>query len=391
MFNTDILIDVANSREQIEALRPFWTQMNRHPESHIDFVLMLAEARPEILRPQVLVVRRGSQPVAIMVGRVEDVPLDLGIGYKVLLRPKLRVFRIVHSGLFGEFSKAVHKALVSELLHRLRRHEVEAVALDFVPVDSGMFEVVRDLANPWLRNHFARANLHWQVKLAGSYNDYLGTLSKNTRKKLRKFANRINRDLGDSLSIRHLSQPDELDEILNAMEGVAVKTYQRGLGVGFKNDEETRRGMELALSQGCAHTYVLYVDGKPAAFDTGARCGDTIYLNAGGYDPDYASYSLGTFLLNRQIEEACENPAVRAIDFGLGDSSYKERFCNECWYEKSIFLFAPTLSGATLNLLRTSFSGGQHLLYASLKKAGVFEGLRKHLRQRKVSTTESSD
>jgi CelD/BcsL family acetyltransferase involved in cellulose biosynthesis len=222
--------------------------------------------------------------------------------------------------------------------------------------------------------------VHWRIELPGTFDDYLRALSKRSRKSLRRSVRRGEQAFGDRLSIRRLTRPDQLEAMLNDMEEVARKTYQRSLEVGFKHDRETRATKRLALRKGRLSSYVAYVDGAPVAFDNAKRYGDTLYVESGGYDPAYASHGFGTLLLLKQIEAACQDPSIRRIDFGFGDSSYKATYSNESWNEQSIRIFAPTLKGVGLNFLQTTLSAIHHTLSSVLKRLGVFERVRKLLR-----------
>lgn len=378
-----IQVTPLKSVDAVERWRGTWTRWHRHPNTDLDFFLTIIHFRDEVVRPHVLVVQRGDQPTAILVGRVEDVPFDLQVGYKVLLRPRVRMIRIVYGNLLGESSAEVHEALLEHLQNSLKAGEADLIVFDYLDVDSALFGAIQKGVKPWRRDGFSASNLHWRIGLPGTFDDYLRTLSKPSRKSLRRSVRRGEQAFGDQLSVCRLTRLDQLEGMLNDMEEVARKTYQRSLGVGFKNDRETRETKQLALQQGRLSSYMAYVGGAPVAFDNGTRYGDTLYFDDGGYDPEYASHGFGTLLLLKQIEAACQDPSIRRIDFGFGDSSYKATFSNERWHEQSIHIFAPTLKGVGLNLLQTTLSGTHHILSLVLKRIGVFERVRKLFRRQK--------
>lgn len=371
------------SVDEVERLRGTWTRWHRHPNTDLDFFLTIIDCRDEVVRPHVLVVQRGDQPIAILAGRLEDVPFDLQVGYKVLLRPRVRMIRIVYGNLLGESSAEVHEAVLEHLLNNLKADEADLVVFDYLDVESALFRAVQKDVKPWRRDGFTASNVHWRIGLSGTFDDYLRTLSKPSRKSLRRSIRRGQQVFGDQLSVRGLTRLDQLEAMLSDMEEVARKTYQRSLGVGFKHDRETRETKRLALQEGRLSSYVAYVGGAPVAFDNATRYGDTVYFDDGGYDAEYADHGFGTLLLARQIEAACQDPSIRKIDFGFGDSSYKATYCNERWDEQSIHIFAPTLKGMGLNFLRTTLSGTHHILSLVLKRIGVFERVRKLFRRQK--------
>ncbi len=133
---------------------------------------------------------------------------------------------------------------------------------------------------------------------------------------------------------------------------MACKTYQRGLGAGFINNDETRRRLQLSGDRGWLRAYILYVDGEPCAFWFGTLYKETFHLDFTGYDQKYRKYEPGTILFVTMIESLCEDE-VKAIDFGFGDAFYKQRFGDSSWEEASVYIFGRTARGILLNILRT--------------------------------------
>ena len=68
---------------------------------------------------------------------------------------------------------------------------------------------------------------------------------------------------------------------------------------------------------------LLTVDGQPAAFSFDMDCGGTRYAIANSYDPALAKHSPGKLLYYRNLVRAREQ-GVRSVDWGAGDSGYKQ-------------------------------------------------------------------
>jgi CelD/BcsL family acetyltransferase involved in cellulose biosynthesis len=74
-----------------------------------------------------------------------------------------------------------------------------------------------------------------------------------------------------------------------------------------------------------------------------------------GYDPQYRNYSPGSFLLMHSIEDCLKpqgNQKTTVLDLGAGNHRYKRDVCNREWQEATVDIFAPTLKGVELSLLR---------------------------------------
>jgi len=163
--------------------------------------------------------------------------------------------------------------------------------------------------------------------------------------------------------------------MIKDVESVARKTYQRGIGVGFVDTEEMRACLGLLARGGRLRAHLLYAAGEPRAFWVGTVHGHTFHSNFMGYDPGLSQYSPGMFLVMRVIEDLCSQEGqgrIREIDFGLGDAQYKRVLGDTQWGEASVYIYAPTLKGISLNALRTSGVLIDTILRAALERARLF-------------------
>jgi CelD/BcsL family acetyltransferase involved in cellulose biosynthesis len=131
------------------------------------------------------------------------------------------------------------------------------------------------------------------------------------------------------------------------IEVVAKKTYQRGLGAGFIDNEETRKRLSFFAQKGMLRVMLLEGDEVPISFWYGVVYKNVFHAAATGYLPDVAKYEVGTLTLMKTIEELSKEEVLK-LDYGLGDASYKERFSDISWREASFQIFAPTMKGKIL-------------------------------------------
>ncbi len=68
---------------------------------------------------------------------------------------------------------------------------------------------------------------------------------------------------------------------------------------------------------------LLTVDGAPAAFSFDIDTGELLYAVANGYDPRFAKHSPGKLLYWRNLV-AAQTRGIRRVDWGAGDSGYKQ-------------------------------------------------------------------
>jgi CelD/BcsL family acetyltransferase involved in cellulose biosynthesis len=83
----------------------------------------------------------------------------------------------------------------------------------------------------------------------------------------------------------------------------------------------------LAVPQmsAAAHAFILYLDGRPTAFEFWFDSGSSRYFIAGLHDDRAAQLSPGSLLMQLMLEDAIEKGITR-VSCGQGDAGYKSRF-----------------------------------------------------------------
>jgi CelD/BcsL family acetyltransferase involved in cellulose biosynthesis len=348
-------------------------------DADLDFLTTLVECSPEAVRPHVAALETPAGP-AMLVGRIEETRLESRIGYRPVLRPAVRMLTVAHGGLAGEDGAA--GALVDEVLRALRAGEADVALLPSLRVGSACYEAARSRPPARSRDRLVQVRTHRRLHLPGSFDDFLAARSKSTRQSITRYTKKVERDLGEGLAVRVFGAPEELDELFAAVEPVAAKTYQGGLGVALRDDERHRRLVALGLERGWFRTWVVSLDGSPVAFWPGWIYARTFFVGTPGYDPALADYRLGQYVLMRAIADLCADPGVDHCDFGFGDSEYKRRFSDEEWDEADVLVFAPTLRGLRLNLARTAVGLADRGLRRVAGVAGLDERVKRAWRRR---------
>lgn len=376
-MNSDLSVTVLRNLTEVENVRGIWSSWQNHPNSDVDFYLTVLHSRPEVLRPHVLLLHRGGSPEAMLIGRLEEKPVEFQIGYRTVFRMKARVLTIIYGGRLGLESAAIDARFATELAGSLRRGEADMVYLSNVRLDSDLCHFARRAPGLLCRDHFPGARIHWKMKLPKTADPLYRKLSHGARGQLRKLV----KDYNGKVNVRSFQEPDTVDYMIQSVDQIAAKTYQRALSTGFVDNRETRDRLHLAARRGRLRSYILYVEENPCAFWIGFLYRDTYYPSATGYDPRYRKYSPGTFVFMKLIEDLC-SARVREIDFGIGDAFYKERFGDQAWKETSIHMFAPTWKGKKLNALRTSTVLLSYAAEWTLQRTGFLKNVKRIWRDR---------
>ena len=353
-----------------------WSRLD--PER--EYFCTVVRSRPEVVGEHTFFIPDDGPPEVGFVGRIEDVALELAIGYRPIYRPTVRAITLVHGGTLGIDSPERAEQVLRRLRDALETGMADALVLPALRTDSELFAAATAVPFPF-RQPFAARSIHWELRLPETLDEFLSSRSSRTRKNLRVDRNRIHRDFGESMELRVFRDPADAEQLFQDVRAVAAKTYQHGLGVAFADTADDEALISLALDRGWFRAYVLYLGGSPVAFWHGSVYAGTFFTGTPGYDPSFADYGVGRYLLVRVIEALCEDEEVAVIDYGFGDADYKRRFGNESWEEADVVLFAPRLRPLRINVTRTVLASVLMLVKGVLSRVGVLDRLKRRWRR----------
>jgi hypothetical protein len=348
----DVSTKVVRSFAEIEAIRQVWTTWRGDRDSDIEVFLSICRGNPSVLRPHVVVACRSGRPEALLIGRIVQQQVAFGGGYRLPVNPPARVLVFPYGAFRGDPSHENTEAVISDVVEALGRGEADCAVFDFLGVESSLFSAAKRLPGYLTRDHYSLIQPHWSMTLPRSVEQLYTSFSGSHRYELRKKAKKFVADFRGEVRVEQFCDVSDLERIVEAAEAVANKTYQRGLGVGFANTDAVREFLRAQAANGWLRAYILYVANAPCAFWIGAVYQQRFYSDFLGFDPEYSRYSPGTYLLVKMLEEFCVGD-VEEVDFGVGDGVYKERFGNRCRTEATVYVFAPSLKGFTLSMLKT--------------------------------------
>jgi CelD/BcsL family acetyltransferase involved in cellulose biosynthesis len=349
-----VAIEVALTLDELERLRPSWTELpwEREEAAYEYFTTRLA-TRPDVIGPFVVVATAGEGPVAGLAARLELRRLSTAVGYKVLYAPQARLLRVVDGGVAAGDDPAVLSALLEPLRAALADGTADAVALPPAELGSPLLAAFTSLGGPLERQPFIAPWTRRRLLLPGSFEEFVSSRSSNTRWQIRRDARRIADSFGDALTVEVIRDPSALDRLVVQADRVARSTYQRALGAGFSDTPEQRALVAVGLEHGWVRGYLLSRGGEAIAYWLCSTFRGTLLIRTAGFDTAYAEHRVGTYLLLRVIEDAIADPDLHMVDFGPGDAAYKQQFSSESRQERNVVVFAPTFRGRRLNASRT--------------------------------------
>ena len=168
--------------------------------------------------------------------------------------------------------------------------------------------------------------------------------------------------------------------MIRDVERVAAGSYQRGIGVGFQDDRETRQRLLYQVREGWLRAHVLYLDKIPAAFWVGSLYDGVYYSDYLSYHSEYGKHSPGTILQLHVFQQLCFN-GIRCVDFGPGDARYKRQFGASMQAQATLYIYPTTIKGILLNLTRSLVTVTNAAAKAVSARLGMLQKLKKTLRR----------
>jgi len=341
--------------EELESIRPMWTAWQNHPNSDFEHYAAVLASLPGVQRPHVIVAYRDSTPVALLAGRLDRASFDFTVGYRPVFKIGVSRLTFIHAGYLGESSTEVATCFMDCIEQSLISREGDLAYFNHLRLDSELHRAIQSGGRELSHDHLLLSQNHRAMSLPDSVDAFYGTLSPKVRKNQKWQAKRLNNEFAGEVAVKCLGQPEELNRMFEDLEQIAKKTYQRGLGAGFIDNAETRKLMTEQARRGMLRSHILYIQNKPVAFWIGVVYGTTFHSAAMGYDPQFAKYSPGMFLIMKVVEEMCSQRhagSVGEIDFGFGDAQYKQILGTQEWHEAALYVYGPGMKGRALGTAR---------------------------------------
>jgi CelD/BcsL family acetyltransferase involved in cellulose biosynthesis len=223
---------------------------------------------------------------------------------------------------------------------------------------------------------FASARPQTVIQLPDTWEGYLKQLSAKERGKVGIRFRKLEKNY--KLEIRRCTK-DELDSGLAALFELHAKHWQlRGLPGTLHVPERRQFYRELAqllLERNRLEFWLLSVDGKIVAAQFGLRHGDAVFSLQEGFDPAYASDSVGYVLRSQALKQLIAD-GVRKYDFLGGSDESKLRWGAEV--KNYINLeFAPPHTRGSIHLFFKYGSSGAKIWLRERLPAPVWQTLKK--------------
>jgi hypothetical protein len=291
---------------------------------------------------------------------------------------------IVAANLGGD---EVRNAIVA-LLRQLRRDLApnEVIFLESVVQGTASMDLLKGWETERHEFHVLQnGNLyqHRSAQLGDSFDAYLKQLGSGTRADLRSTRKKFIAHVNGRYRTRCFREPGEVPDFVNDAMAVSQSTYQyKLLDSGLQDREGLERTYRATANQGWFRSYILYVEGKPIAFQVGHVYRGRYHAQDIGYDPDWARQHVGIFLHTELVTDlAASGEAVACFDFGIGDTRHKQRLSTDSVTGGYFYLIPDTWRGSLMANSMRATNAASAAVGAVLERFGLRQKARQLLRR----------
>jgi len=212
------------------------------------------------------------------------------------------------------------RGAIEQLVAASRKLRCLGIKIEKVnPRGSDWKPVFKQLNSQHLLYRFQRAARVGCVKIAGSWEDYEASRSRNHRQQMRKLLRRL-REQGE-LELRIVSphEGDEIEPLLRRGFEVEDRSWKGKAGTSVLRHDDVlsffcRQAAALAKQD---HLRLVFLElaGRPIAFEYGWLAKGTYFSPKVGYDAEFSQFSPGQLLRYELLRHFYESAEVILVDF----------------------------------------------------------------------------
>jgi len=389
----NITVEIVTRLKEIETFRSIWQQMqdtepSPKPNADFDRFTSVIEANKGEFKPYVMLFRQDDRPVIMVIARSEDRQFNLKLGYRTLLRPRLKCLNVVYGGILGQPKDNLCLIIINELRRQLKSRRFDVVYLNHLNTDSAFYQAVRKAPGFFTRDYFPIIDKHWRMSIPDDMDQFYKACTHGHRGSLRRGLRKFEKEYPGPNNFVKYTRKDEVGNFVKMAAEISSKTYQHAIGAGLVNDEHTISRIKTAASHGWLDGNLLFAGDKPCAFQLGLRYKEVYYLVRLGFDPDLHTLRVGTNLFLKVMESLCKDRSVKMFDFYFGDAEYKKRYGTTHWSEACICIFAPRLYPICINVLRNTIAATNATLVYVMNKFSATGWIKRKWRNLLSHTTK---
>lgn len=376
--------EVYPSYKDFKSLKEQWPESkSRYFETDFEYLSSLYKESIVDGEPLTLRLEDSTGKSVVINGIIQDIKYSPKITYFTLkfIRFKKKCFLVRPYSILGEINDiTVAKDIELALSAYCRKHDIDYVNFSLLSRESAFTKYLSDIKNPLKRDPSPLIEEHYLLEVPESLDDYFKTKDAKGRYNLKRLMKQL--ENAYKVNLRIFTKLEDVEVFCEHAEIIAQKSHLRPINAGFKSTPTEIKKKKILANIDLFRSYILYIDGKPAAFICGIIYKRSFFTEHIGFDIQYERLSIGSYLLLKAIEDIAANRSADIIDYSYGSDSYKKRFSSLslCSEDIRIKLFIPKISNILFMTNIAFFNAITDMMRKMLKKTGMYTKIRKNVR-----------
>jgi hypothetical protein len=333
--------------------------------------------------PLLLSTISGDCPAIISAGVVGNFQYSPSIGFLKLkfIRFNKKYYHIFPYAVSGQINNPESiDAFLDNLYVYMKNNKIDYVFFSTLKKNSFISSYLFEKKNKLICDPLPVSDQHYILQTPESLNDFLAAKDAKSRYNLKRLARMIECSSEWKPEIKIFHSPEDIKIFFNDAETIARNSQPRAINVGFRNTETEYKKRTWLAEKGFFRSYILYLNGTPAAFINGTLYKKRFYTEDIGYDLKYEKYSPGSYLRLKMIQDIAASGCAEIIDYGFGTDDYKKRFSSYSIDEIRIRMYVPNFSNYLFlgHLIFFNFLSG--IVRKTLKSTGLYTSIKKTYR-----------
>ena len=321
-------------------------------------------------RAAIFVMDEGSKAKAVVM-RVEEESKSIAkVGYFKLLALSKQTACALWGGIHGVSADNAQKVFERLQAAVLTEPGIDRLVLYRAPEEMVSSMIVNLRKHGW--RFLGKKQVH-KMAIRESSEATVAHLKKKRRYNIRRQLSKL---LENSDSrVRIFVTQNAVDEFLELMMPVQLKTYQNEIGVTISNSLARKEILRSEPARGGPLCFTLEINGQMVAFRVGSVRNQAYIPEELGFDREFENSSPGMSLLFASCDELTKR-GLTELDFGEGDAQYKSVLAPEEKDEYALISFGsrlcPRLDSVILTIAKTT-----EVLLRSLVSSSITARLRR--------------
>lgn len=225
--------------------------------------------------------------------------------------------------------RGYEKQVISLFTDKLYEHRSQWDVIKLTGLcDTKTPHILQQSDREWVK-HSKKSMIAPYTELPDTMDEWMLAISRNHRKKLRRYRKKMDEQFPDRWSITQVTLPHELNYTFDHLVRLHQSHWEtRGASGTFYYGEFAEYFKELAhcmLENGWLRMYRLDIDGKPCAINFCYHYFERAYNHIAGVDRDITDVALGHIVTHHSIGQAIEE-GLSEMTFMWGEMPWKYSF-----------------------------------------------------------------